>query len=117
MPIRTKRVYDAPSPDDGVRLLVMRRWPRAISKDRVDEWNKQLGAPDDLIEDWMARGIDWEEFTRRYSEAMEGQQDVISELARRAADERITLLCGCRDRRHCHRTLLKKMIEQRAKRP
>ena len=26
--IRVKRVYDPPSPDDGVRILVDRLWPR-----------------------------------------------------------------------------------------
>lgn len=30
--IKVKRVYDSPSPDDGVRILVDRLWPRGLSK-------------------------------------------------------------------------------------
>lgn len=30
--IRLKRVYEVPSPDDGVRVLVDRLWPRGIRK-------------------------------------------------------------------------------------
>src|SRR3990170_3427655 len=41
--IRTKRVYDPPSPEDGLRLLVMRLWPRGVSKAAVDGWEPGLG--------------------------------------------------------------------------
>lgn len=30
-----KRVYDDPSPDDGVRVLVDRVWPRGLTKERA----------------------------------------------------------------------------------
>ncbi len=33
MDVRVRRVYEQPSPDDGVRLLVDRLWPRGLSKD------------------------------------------------------------------------------------
>ncbi len=43
-----KRVYDEPSPDDGMRVLVDRLWPRGLSKDRarIDPWLKPA-APSD----------------------------------------------------------------------
>lgn len=31
--IRVRRVYDAPAPDDGARVLVDRIWPRGLRKD------------------------------------------------------------------------------------
>jgi len=36
--IKVKRVYDEPSSDDGVRVLVDRLWPRGLSKEsaRID---------------------------------------------------------------------------------
>jgi len=40
MPIRIKRIYDASSPDDGIRILVDRIWPRGVS--RLDDWIKEL---------------------------------------------------------------------------
>jgi uncharacterized protein YeaO (DUF488 family) len=43
--IKIKRVYDEPSAEDGVRILVDRLWPRAISKGydaAVGDWEFQL---------------------------------------------------------------------------
>ena len=42
--IRVRRVYDASDPDDGVRILVDRLWPRGLSKRdaRFDRWVKDL---------------------------------------------------------------------------
>ena len=39
---RLKRVYDDPAPDDGVRVLVDRLWPRGLTKERAaaDGWLK-----------------------------------------------------------------------------
>lgn len=33
--IRVRRVYDAPEPDDGRRVLVDRLWPRGARKDEM----------------------------------------------------------------------------------
>jgi uncharacterized protein YeaO (DUF488 family) len=112
MPIKTKRVYDDPEPEDGHRLLVMRRWPRGVPKSSVDGWEKELGAPADLITDWKSGSIKWDEFVKRYRKAMRGQKQKIGELRDRSRSETITLLCSCKDEQRCHRTLLKKMIEK-----
>jgi uncharacterized protein YeaO (DUF488 family) len=42
--VRAARVYDAPDPDDGTRVLADRLWPRGLSKDkaRVDLWLKAI---------------------------------------------------------------------------
>lgn len=42
--IRLKRVYEVPSPDDGVRVLVDRLWPRGIRKADLpyDAWPKEI---------------------------------------------------------------------------
>ncbi len=44
MEIRIKRAYESPSNDDGYRILVNRRCPRGISKEKVkvDFWPKEL---------------------------------------------------------------------------
>ncbi len=48
--LHIKRVYDAPEPGDGFRVLVDRLWPRGMSKDaaQVDLWAKAL-APSDAL--------------------------------------------------------------------
>ena len=49
-PVAIKRVYDPPSEDDGMRILVDRLWPRGISKEkgRIDRWMKAV-APSDAL--------------------------------------------------------------------
>ena len=45
MRVQVRRVYDEPSPEDGMRILVDWLWPLAISKERLafDQWAK--GSP------------------------------------------------------------------------
>jgi len=42
--VRAQRIYQAPSPQDGQRILVDRLWPRGISKQaaNLDEWAKAV---------------------------------------------------------------------------
>ncbi|MBI3910996.1 MAG: DUF488 family protein [Armatimonadetes bacterium] len=110
--VRTGRVYDEPQPEDGHRILVMRRWPRGVSKERVDEWRPELGTPPELIRAWKQVAIPWEEFEWRYREAMADQGAAIRALAERARTETITLLCGCADENRCHRRILKELVEE-----
>ena len=37
--------------------------------------------------------------------------EAMASLRRRTEVETVTLLCGCRDESHCHRTLLKALIQ------
>src|SRR3954452_24171407 len=39
-----KRVYEPAGPEDGLRVLVDRRWPRALNKATaaIDRWEKQV---------------------------------------------------------------------------
>lgn len=116
MPVCTKRVYDPPSPKDGMRILVMRLYPRGVKRDVFQEWYKELGSAPELIKEWKSRRIGWGEFARRYEAQTAADPDAqacLDKLARRANKETITLLCSCEDEAHCHRSLLKTMIERR----
>jgi uncharacterized protein YeaO (DUF488 family) len=33
--IKVKRIYESPEPDDGLRILVKRLWPRGVRKDEA----------------------------------------------------------------------------------
>ncbi len=111
MAIRTKNIYHLPSPEDSLRPPVMRKWPRGVSRDRVDRWEKDLGPSTSLLEEWRRGGLSWEEFSRRYAAEVSRQQQLLAALLGLTAKWDITLLCGCRDEAHCHRTLLKWIIE------
>ena len=117
MSIRTKRIYDPPSPGDGYRLLVMRRWPRGIRKDAVDAWRKDLAPSEPLRRAYLHEDLAWDEFAWAYLDEMTLSQDVLLPLdvllkeARRAQEMTVTLLCSCLDETRCHRSLLKKLME------
>ena len=114
MGLRTKRIYDPPSPGDGHRLLVMRFWPRGVRRERVDSWDRGLAPSRELLADLRSEAIDWAAYTRRFHWEMAHRDDAIAafaSLGQRAAAETVTLLCGCRDASRCHRTLLKALIE------
>ncbi|MBQ0826931.1 DUF488 domain-containing protein [Streptomyces tagetis] len=68
MAVRVRRIYDSPEPEDGVRVLVDRLWPRGMAKDaaRIDEWPKGL-TPSSELRRWFHAGDgSYEEFARRY---------------------------------------------------
>lgn len=121
--IRTRRWCDPKKKGDGLRILICRYRPRALPK--KDEtwhwWEKRLGPSKELHAAYYGKSgppIDMEEYTRRYLEEMKGseQQELIDLLADKVArGETITLLCSsaCTHPSCCHRTLLKKLIEQR----
>jgi uncharacterized protein YeaO (DUF488 family) len=115
MPVKTKSVYEPKAKDDGCRVLVMRFWPRGVSKDKIDVWEKDLGAPPNLIKRWKKGSVTWQEFSKEYRKAAAQYSSKIKELRRRAAKETVTLLCGCKDAEHCHRTLLQKLISAKNK--
>ena len=60
--LKTKRIYDPASPEDGYRLLVMRRWPRGIRKDAVDAWEKEIAPSEPLRVAFLHEGMPWEEY-------------------------------------------------------
>jgi uncharacterized protein YeaO (DUF488 family) len=68
-----RRIYDDPADDDGIRVLVDRRWPRGVSKARaeLDEWCTAV-APSDALRKWYGHAPDkFEEFEGRYRQELE----------------------------------------------
>src|SRR5436305_8059402 len=121
MPIHTKRWNDPCERSDGFRLLTCRYRPRALpkAKETWDLWWCHLGPSKELHAAYYGKHgqtpITWEEFHRRYVEEMKGQEESIALLAEKvAAGKTITLLCSsaCTDETHCHRTLLRQLIEE-----
>jgi uncharacterized protein YeaO (DUF488 family) len=115
--VKTKSVYDPAEDADDQRILVTRFWPRGISKARlsVAEWMKDVAPSIALLKDWKAGRISWDEYTVRYHREMLAHEAAIADLRQRARMGTITLLCFEREGDpHCHRHLLKALIEQAA---
>ncbi|MEZ5320501.1 MAG: DUF488 domain-containing protein [Microthrixaceae bacterium] len=94
--VRVRRVYEAPEPDDGARVLVDRLWPRGISKERarLDRWCKEI-APSTELRKWYHHDPDhFAEFAERYrAELAEPERaDLLDELRSLLAHGNLTLL-------------------------
>lgn len=101
--VHVKRIYDEASPEDGVRVLVDRVWPRGVSKSRasIDRWMKEV-APSRELRRWFNHdSARWPEFKRRYwSELEQGDVELLAELTHLAGTHTVTLLYSARDREH-----------------
>jgi uncharacterized protein YeaO (DUF488 family) len=106
----SKSVYDPPESSDGERILVMRTWPRGISKGKVDRWIKDLGTEKELIKKWKSGKMSWSDYSREYLSSLKGKEPLLHQLAEESKTRTVSLLCGCRDEKRCHRQLLKQVI-------
>jgi uncharacterized protein YeaO (DUF488 family) len=94
--VRVRRVYETPAPDDGVRVLVDRIWPRGLTKAKakLDEWCKEV-APSTELRKWYGHDpARFEAFGRRYHVEMEQPErsEAIAHLRDLAKDRTLTLL-------------------------
>jgi uncharacterized protein YeaO (DUF488 family) len=108
MTIRSKRVYDPPSPDDGFRVLIDGLWPRGVSHERaaIDLWAREL-APSDELRRWYGHEpARFEEFSRRYRAELQGQRERLAELRRHARSGGVTVVFAARDADHSNATVL-----------
>ncbi|MFF7731599.1 DUF488 family protein [Streptomyces sp. NPDC007984] len=115
MTVRVRRVYDPAEPEDGVRVLVDRLWPRGLAKDaaRVDEWPKAL-TPSTELRRWYHVGEgSYEEFAERYEAELASEEagealDRVRDLVR-GGD--VTLLTASKTPEQSHATVLTRLLD------
>lgn len=134
----TKSVYEPAAPEDGFRLIVMRRYPRGFAKSRAHAWLPELAPTLPLVhwyhehlrairkqweqkdparcEDEIARF--WRTYSRRYLAEMKAQRRLIEFFAAAHGEfgMTFTLLCACPDHRICHRSLLAELMRSALRR-
>ena len=94
MDIMVKRVYEDSSPDDGIRILVDRLWPRGISKEkaRVDYWARTI-SPSNELRKWYGHDpAKWEEFKKKYYAELDGSTGDMKFLLEKIRKGRVTFL-------------------------
>ncbi len=114
--IELRRIYDDPLPDDGVRVLVDRVWPRGMTKAaaRLDEWLKDV-APSTRLRSWYGHRPDrFSEFRRRYLAELDDPQraaavDRLRTLSRQGP---VTLLTATRDVDHSQAAVLAELLRR-----
>jgi uncharacterized protein YeaO (DUF488 family) len=113
--VRIKRVYEAPSSQDGRRILVDRLWPRGVSRTsaRIDDWAEDL-APSTRLRRWFGHNPGrWPAFQTRYRDELRAVGDRLGWLIALARHRRVTLLYAARDPDHNNARVLQRLVRAR----
>lgn len=115
--VQAKRAYEAPSPDDGRRVLVDRIWPRGVPRDKLalDDWLKDVAPSNDLRRWFHHDPARWAEFLVRYRAelARPPASEALASLEALARREPLTLVFAARDERHNNAVALCDFIAER----
>ena len=111
---KLKRVYEAPSSEDGTRILVDRLWPRGLTKEkaRVDLWLKDVG-PSNELRKWFANDpARWTKFKARYRAELKHNTEPLTALKKTVAKGPATLLYGSKDEEHNQAIVLQALLSR-----
>ena len=111
--IRTASVYDPPADTDGLRVLIMRYWPRGVRRERVDVWLKDAAPGTELLRAYTHGGLSWADFEAGYQAEMRSRPHVLQQIEELEGEHgTLTLLCHERipPHEHCHRQTLAALL-------
>ena len=109
-----RRAYEAPTRNDGARILVDRVWPRGVSKVdlQIEEWAKDV-APSTELRKWFGHDPErWDEFQERYRAELADRHDQVAPILERTRSGRVTLVYGAHDEEHNQAVVLRTVIEE-----
>lgn len=117
-----KRVYEPPSREDGVRVLVDRLWPRGLTKDAaaIDEWLRELAPSNDLRRWYHAQPNQWEAFRKKYLKELrqpEYQKALHRLFELSHQKKRLTLLFASKNETTNNAVVLRQLLEGARKPP
>jgi uncharacterized protein YeaO (DUF488 family) len=112
-----------------LRILAARGRGRGLPGNRFDIWMANLGPSEQLRDAILGGKISWDKYRRRYLKELRetggvdlrnqriknhGQKFTLRLLQHLAKTQTVTLLCHCaEDEEHCHRHLLKALLEKK----
>lgn len=122
MMVAIKRVYELPSPEDGVRVLVDRLWPRGLTKEAaaLDAWLKDLAPSDELRTWYHAHRQQWAKFREKYLKELSTEKAAaaLQQLYDLGKQHRvITLVYSSTDQERNNAVVLKQVVEGDRKPP
>ena len=115
--IKTKRTYDKPQAEDGLRILVDRIWPRGLKKTefKMDLWQKDI-SPSRLLRKWFNHDESkWDEFKNRYYNELQTKKESIDLLLEKAEKGTITLLYSSKENRYNNAIAIKEYLDAKLK--
>ena len=121
MSVAVKRVYEAASPSDGVRVLVDRLWPRGLTKEdaAVKLWLREIAPSNELRQWFHANAAGWSMFRKRYLKELASAEGsaAVEKLHHLAEGNPVTLLYASRNEERNNATVLKELLEGMRKPP
>ena len=113
MAVKTKSIYEPAAPEDGVRVLITRYYPRGVRKDRFDRWVKSLSPSRELLSSYKAGEKSWDQFRESFLLELRASPESIEAL--RALREQsqlqdVTLLCYEKEGLPCHRQVVRDIL-------
>lgn len=117
--VKTKCLFDPPEDSDGTRLVIAYKLPSKNYLSRFNaEWELAVAPNKEWVTAYHRKKLLWTEYTKFYlaKMALPAAMKVISKWAKFVAKGgTLTLLCYEKEEDpHCHRHLLKKLIEEQA---
>ncbi len=116
--VKVKRIYEAPDPSDGTRVLVDRLWARGLTKEKaaLDLWLKDI-APSTELRKWFSHDpAKWEDFQKRYRAELETNDEAVARLREELRKGPVTLLYAARDQEHNEALVLRDYLVRRSAR-
>ena len=108
---------------EGLRIGTVRRPPRGVrkedhaSKNIYDVWFPNLSPSESLLKDSFPVKDEksWKAFRRRFMAEMKlpGPKRDLDLLAALSHQTNFAIGCYCKEESHCHRTILKELLEHR----
>jgi len=115
--IAIKRAYDKPSPQDGVRILIDRLWPRGLSKAtlKIDAWPRELAPSTDLRKWYGHEPARFAEFRRRYRAELAAHAKELGALRAMVRGRVATLITATREVDLSHAVVMREMLRGKEK--
>lgn len=105
--IKNKSIKLKSSVGDGIRICVMRR---IRPEYQFDIWLKTLSPSEKLLREYVIdKKISWEDFCKKYTKSViekKSNQIYFKLLKDMSKTQKITLLCGEKSAKYCHRSLI-----------
>ena len=113
--LKVKRIYEAPAPSDGCRVLVDRVWPRGVSKQRaaIALWLKEI-APSAGLRKWFGHEPErWPQFQKRYRQELRDKTNLARQIRQLEKENgAVTLLFSARDEERNQAVALRDFLTQ-----
>ena len=115
--LKTKRIYEEESDDDGYRILVDRLWARGESKKKadLDDWAKDIAPTTKTRKAFDHEAVNYEDFEKEYFEELdenEKAKEFLKLVKDKLKESNVTLLYGAKNEKINNAVVLKKWIEE-----